>query len=76
MAHGDRPTQLPGQIAPAFAPGLDFLYTKVTAFASGNNIEFRFSRDQARSFKDRLTGRYGSTQELGRSNRRWHAFSR
>jgi hypothetical protein len=50
-----RPTQLPGQIAPAYAPGLDFLYIKVTAFASGNNIEFRFSRDEARPFQDRLT---------------------
>lgn len=30
------------------------LYTKVTAFASGNNIEFRFAHDEAQRFKDTL----------------------
>ena len=30
------------------------LYTKVTAFASGNNIEFRFSHAEAQKFKDVL----------------------
>jgi hypothetical protein len=30
------------------------LYTKVTAFASGNNIEFRFGHDEAQRFKDTL----------------------
>ena len=30
------------------------LYTKVTAFASGNNIDFRFGHDEAQRFKDVL----------------------
>jgi hypothetical protein len=30
------------------------VYTKVTVFASGNNIEFRFGHDEARRFKDAL----------------------
>lgn len=30
------------------------LFTKVTAFASGNNIEFRFLHDEAQRFKDTL----------------------
>jgi hypothetical protein len=30
------------------------LYTKVTAFASGNNIQFRFGHNEAQRFKDAL----------------------